>query len=78
VSKVEILAPVATPSGALGNLTLVDGRAIADTEEHAAEIAYAQATGYAVNPVKTTNARQAAARASEQPAATDPKGDDQQ
>lgn len=46
MAEIVIRTPVAGHTGPLGALHFVDGRVVADTELHMAEIAYCEARGY--------------------------------
>ena len=48
MSRVRITTPVPDHTGVVGNVYIRDGVAVADTEEHAAEIAYCRRNGYTV------------------------------
>lgn len=48
MTRVRITTPVADHSGVVGNVFITDGVAHADTDLHAAEIAYCRRNGYTV------------------------------
>jgi hypothetical protein len=50
MGRYRVTTPVADYSGALGDLVFTRGEAIANDEDHAAELAYAEARGYGIEP----------------------------
>lgn len=61
--RVKITTPVADHNGAVGNITITQGAGYADTEVHAAEIAYCRANGYTVTGLEPEGAPTPAAPA---------------
>lgn len=57
MSRVRITTPVPDHSGVVGAVFITDGVAFADTEVHAAEIAYCIRNGYTVEDVEDVQLR---------------------
>ena len=61
MTRVRITTPVEDHNGAVGKVFITQGVGFADTEVHAAEIAYCRANGYAITelePAPVTSLRQ--------------------
>lgn len=50
MGRYRVTTPVADYSGALGDLVFTHGEALANDSDHAAELAYAKARGYGIEP----------------------------
>lgn len=59
MGEVVIRTPVPDYTGSVGAVVFTQGRAVADTEAHAAEIAYCQARGYFVGEASEVEAVEA-------------------
>lgn len=54
MTRVRITTPVEDHNGAVGNVFITQGVAFADTEVHAAEIAYCRANGYTITELEAS------------------------
>ena len=52
MTRVRITTPVEDHNGAVGNVFITQGVGFADTDVHAAELAYCRANGYTVTEVE--------------------------
>jgi hypothetical protein len=72
VTTFQISSPVREFTGDVGSVHFTAGRALADEAEHAAELAYFRASGYAVEPAPVPQDTAQAPTEAHEPATAEP------